>query len=151
MYSPWGHKESNMTERLSLHLEHGQERSWPELWICNHKTAKRKTRTTNILLILLKGNRMLWPLPLCHPSPHVLCLPFPYGKLQPKTKFNQKSEKYENQKKKKKPNPRRLNNNKVVIRHRQGPSALSQGLQIILWAHPVSRLTDTETPGGGVS
>ena len=31
MYSPWGHKESNTTERLSLHLEHGQERSWPEV------------------------------------------------------------------------------------------------------------------------
>ena len=41
------------------------------------------------------------PCPSCHTSPHVLCLPFPYGKLQSKTKFNQKSEKYGNQKKKK--------------------------------------------------
>ena len=28
---PWGGIQSDTTEHLSLHLEHGQERSWPEL------------------------------------------------------------------------------------------------------------------------
>ena len=116
-------------------LEHGQERSWPGLWICNHSAAKMKSRTTDVLLIVLKGSSTLWPLPLCHPSPHALCLPFFCRKLQSKTKFNQKSEKYGNQRKQRNPNQRRLhNNNKVVISHRQGPSAPSRGLQITFWA-----------------
>jgi len=53
------------------------------------------------------------------PPTQVLRLPFAYGKLWSKNKFNQRIEK-EN-------SLRRLNNNNAVIKHSQGPLVLSQG------------------------
>ena len=55
------------------------------------------------------------------PPHHVLFLPFVYGKISSKKKFDKKNEKCGE---KKKNSQRRLNNNSVAIKHFQGNSVL---------------------------
>ena len=76
-----------------------------------------------------------WPLisdetergPVVLAPTHVPCLPLVCGKLHSKERFNQRSVKWGNNGKQ----SMRLNTNNAVMRHGQGPSVLSWGLQII--------------------